>query len=416
MRVRRVAFIIIAILLLAGSAVLGRFLGSDRFSGKPGEVELSPELSVAQLQSPRSLGELLVSMNAALADAGVNALASTRIVAYAAVAYHDAALNRPPLVASEPLGSRSPEDGLAAAAAVYRGLVSTRSLLDISERWPGPPGPVAVSVADAVLAAAGADGFESAASASTSWVSPPPHHDPALEPGWGTLRPLLTDRARCRVPPPPPERRDQLDGAVGALQGTISNTAAGNPMIRARGFFAYPGLNAPPGVLANPSSALLSGFAALPDAELLIVAASVAAFDVSVVAAAAIWEDPQPGPLELVLHADTTLWGTDLDGGFAPLLLATLPLPAYPSLDAATVAASGSMFDALSPGPVEVRGLVSSMRAATGSELVSELTAAGAGVFYVDVDVDAGVMLGTCVAAEVLDALNQPQPREALGG
>jgi hypothetical protein len=413
--VRRVVVVLIVVAVLVSvttAAVAGRQFALSAGS-RSAAADDEPESTASRIVS---LGELLGTMNETMAAGGVNALASTRVIAYAAVAYHDAALDRPALVASAFTGQRSRDDGLAAAVQVYRELTAGSTIAAPAAQWVDAPGPGAAEVARAVLDRAAADGFTDAASARTDWVSPPPHHHPPLEPGWGTLRSLVVDAAVCPVPPPPPDRPAQAEREAASLDMRSTAADRSNPRVVARTFFAYPGPAAPFGVLANPSAATIAGLAEASSVDLLLVATAVAAFDVSVAAAGAIWADPQPGPLELLLRTDPDLWGTLLDTGSLPTLLVTLPLPAYPSLDAATAGASGLVFDAFDGPAVELRHLWVSFPVSTGTELTTGLAAAGAGVFYLDDDITTGVELGRCVARKLLETLGVAELDGAAGG
>lgn len=350
----------------------------------------------AKMTKAANLGMLARDTDLLLRRLNVNPLAIGRIVTYAAITYHDSYRDSTidPLLVQQP-GGASAADALVAAGVVVAELSGVDSMKTDVDGWLESLTPNAQAIVAAVLERANADGFNEAASVKAPTFATAPAWKPGnrtypggLEPGWGLLKPILTDITKCPVAKAPVERiadeRTKVLAAIKASDFDRNTPQVAEALLEATGslvmnvaiaFGEYNG-TMKPFMNNEPLSPKMS----------LSLRALVGGYDAIIALWNAKWVNGVAAPMDLHL-VDSTQPGL------------TTSAPSYPST-AATMTSFVSHLAELLGG----QSLTDSELAAIPSVPLFKIfvEAKNARVLNWTADVDAGDALGRCMAEQTL--------------
>lgn len=295
----------------AGNNQTGTGAGST--DGSPSGNEAPSEGSLTtELLEPPAIAELARRVSSYMSLEGVNPLAAARVVTYTIVTYGD--VKRPDdgagLLSDASKGTESRE-ALHAAARVAAELAELPNMKADIDKWVDEPTGTTKEVVDAILERASKDGYAEAVNAVAAkysgefaWKPGGQVFPKGLEPGWGTLKPILGS-AKCSVPAPDTA---SMKAQGPAIEAAAKEVAAGIDQPAVFDKFAkdnrFYWLNSP---TLNPAFVSLAGYVVLTgeakseipeNAELRAMYAMVGAYDALIATWKAKWEHGIAGPVD----------------------------------------------------------------------------------------------------------------------
>lgn len=350
---------------------------------------------------PPNFGKFARNADILLRASGVNPLAIGRVMTYASIAYHDTYRDNTiaPLLVNLP-GGGSVEEALTAGVIVLAETSEVASLTKDAEGWLETLSPKTQAIVAAVLKRAAADGFAQALTAKAPKFTVEPAWKPGnrlypggFEPGWGQLKPILIDIAKCPVAKAPVAaiagERTKVLAALKASDFDRNREEIANALLEGTGsvvhdaavaFGTYNG-TMKPFFNNDPLSPAMS----------MSLRALVGAYDTSIALWNAKWANGIASPMDLHL-ADSTVSGV------------STPAPSYPSTASAMTTLVSHLLDIQGGAPLTDAELSSIPGIPVFKMLVD---AQNARVLNWSADVQAGRDLGRCMAEQTYASLKR---------
>jgi hypothetical protein len=266
-----------------------------------------------KLLEPPHAAELARRLSSYMALEGVNPLAAARVVTYSIITYGD--VKRPDgrlgLISTASAGTENRE-ALHAAAWVAAEVAELPGMKKDILEWVDAPAGRTKTVVDAVLSRAAGDGYAEAGktkgagfTGELGWRPGGTVFPDGLEPGWGSLKPIL-GKAGCSVPDP---KTDTLKAQYPAVKEAVAKVSETVDDQQAFETFAkdnrYYWLNTP---VLNPAMIALGAYVTTtgetrvdmePDAEIRAIYALAGTYDTLITTWGAKWKHGVAGPLDL---------------------------------------------------------------------------------------------------------------------